>query len=237
VAELQAALNALFAKVGDFFDIFDLSFFVAGAVCLGALAFGNSRGHFIEPSTLSDGYRAIMFLVACYVLGLVCFAAGRMLRPKRSSLFSADFKSVVERNGLGAIYGQYLTDRPGDAYFLYNRFWAVMRQTASLAPSFSLLRRYWSMSATYDGLVAALAVWWGVIVYWVLDPHATQPLLLRAVPLAVLPLALLLCRREAGRLTRFQMEELVASIACHFKTLENAGTPKPEATVVDFPRS
>jgi hypothetical protein len=226
VGEFAGALSAVFSKVGDFVDIFDLSFFVSGAVCLGALAFGNAQGHLISPAAFGDGYNALMFLVACYVLGLICFAFGRMMRPKKSSLFAADFKSIVERHGLGARYQRYLTDRPGDAMLLYNRFWAMARQFAALAPSFTLVRRYWSMAATYDGVLAALVVWWSVFLYWCIDPAARPPLILRLIPLAVLPVAILLCRREAGRLTRFQMEELVASIAAY--------EALPEAKVVEL---
>jgi hypothetical protein len=220
VGELAAALNIVFSKIGDFVDIFDLSFFVSGAVCLGALAFGNAQGHLISPAAFGEGYNALMFLVACYVLGLICFAFGRMMRPKKSSLFAADFKSIVERHGLGPRYSLYLSDRPGDAMLLYNRFWAMARQIAALGPSFTLVRRYWSMAATYDGVLAALMVWWAVFLYWCLDPVAHPPLILRMIPLFVLPVAIFICRREAGRLTRFQMEELVASIAAHEATAE-----------------
>lgn len=215
MGDLATAFNVVFSKIGDFVDIFDLSFFVAGAVCLGALAFGNAQGHLVTPAAFGEGYNALMFLVACYVLGLICFAFGRMMRPKKSSLFAADFKSIVERHGLGARYQLYLTDRPGDGMLLYNRFWAMARHIAALSSSFILLRRYWSMAATYDGIVAALMVWWGVFLFWCIDPAAHPPLILRMLPLAVLPIAIFICRREAGRLTRFQMEELVASIAAY----------------------
>jgi hypothetical protein len=214
MGELGAALNVVFAKVGDFFDIFDLSFFVAGVVCFGALTFAHGLGGVFDPGMLAAGYKVIAFAVVCYVLGLVCFASGRMLRPKRD-LFRTNFRELVERHGLGARYGQYLSE-PHDAYLLYNRFWAEMRQTAALAPSFSLLRRYWSMAATYDGLTAAFLVWWVVLVHWCVVSHA--PLILRLPPLAVVPAAALVCRREAARLMRFQVEELTASIAALEKT-------------------
>lgn len=213
MGELAGALNAVIAKVGDFVDIFDLSFFVAGAVCLAALAFSNAHGHFVEPSAFGESYNPLMFLLGCYVLGLICFAFGRMMRPKLSTLFAADFKSMVERHGLAPRYQMYLTDRPGDAMLLYNRMWAMMRQVPSLQPSFTLVRRYWSMAATYDGLVAALIVWWFAFLHWTLDSASNPPVFFRALPLGLLLLAVFLCRREAGRLTRFQMEELVASIA------------------------
>jgi hypothetical protein len=215
VGDLAGAISAFLTKAADFVDIFDLSFFVAGAVCLGALAFGNAHAHMVAPAAFGEGYNAIMFLVACYVMGLICFAFGRMLRPKKSSLFAADFKSIVERHGLGDRYQRYLTDRPEDNTALYNRFWACARHTAELAPSFNLLRRYWSMAATYDGVLTALIVWWAVIAHWCLDDNAHAPLPLRLIPLFILPIAIWICRREAGRLVRFQMEELVASIAAY----------------------
>ena len=229
VGELAGALNVVIAKVGDFVDIFDLSFFVAGAVCLAALAFGNAHGHFVEPSAFGETYNPLMFLVACYVMGLICFAFGRMLRPKRGTQFAADFRVAVERHGLGARYQSYLTERPGDHMLLYNRMWAMMRQIPSLQPSFVLVRRYWSMAATYDGLVASLIVWWFAFLHWTLDlRRPTRRCFFRALPLGLLLLAVYLCRREAGRLTHFQMEELVASIAFH------EAEPAAEK-VIDFP--
>jgi hypothetical protein len=225
----MGALNAIFGKVGDFFDIFDLSFFVAGAVCLGALAFGNSQFRLVDVALLTDGYKLLLF-VGCYVLGLCCFAVGRMLRPRRSELLMSEFRSLVERHGLVERYGRYLVEQPGSAFLLYNRFWAVMRQTAALQPSFALLRRYWSMAATYDGLTSAFTTWWGVWLWWCLDREAPQPLVLRLVPVALLPLVVLVCRREAGRLTRFQMEELVASIALFENTL-HSGVTEPAPAV------
>jgi hypothetical protein len=215
VGEFAGAISAVLTKAADFVDIFDLSFFVAGAVCLGALAFGNAQAHLVSPAAFGEGYNALMFLVGCYVLGLICFAFGRMLRPGKSSVFAADFKSIVERHGLGGRYERYLSDRPGDAMLLYNRFWAIARHSADLQPSFTLLRRYWSMAATYDGVLSALIVWWAVVLYWCIEPAAHGPLYLRILPLLVLPVAILICRRESGRLARFQMEELVASIAAY----------------------
>jgi hypothetical protein len=236
--ELARALNSLFDKVGDFFDIFDLSFFVAGTVCFAALAFGNHLGGFVHPS--DAGYPLVMFLVSCYVLGLVCFAGGRMLRPGRGVLFQAEFRTAVERHGLGVKYAEYLKSST-DAFLLYNRFWAELRQTRSLAPSFSLLRRYWSMAATCDGLSAALTVWWLVLLYWCVHVEST-PWALRIAPLVLLPLAVLLCRREAGRLSHIQVEELAATLACHERTMVAKSSPpsadepdEQEPTAVQFP--
>jgi hypothetical protein len=212
MSELGEAWKTILARVGDFFDIFDLSFFVSGAVCLAALAAGNWIGGFFEIG-LSDGYMVLGVAVACYVLGLVCFAGGRALRP-RTPRFLVDFQAALARHGLAARYARYLDD-PRDLDRLYNRMWAEARQSPSLTASFALLKRYWVMAATYDGLALAFFVWWLVLSYWwaglgrVPPPHVGVRV---AVTLA-LTLAVLGSRREAARLVRNQMEELVATIA------------------------
>jgi hypothetical protein len=232
MGELGAALNILFNKVGDFFDIFDLSFFVSGSVCLGALLVGNRLGRLIDLS-ITGAYEAVAYLIASYVLGLMCFAGGRLMRPKNPAIFAARFKAAIEDHGLAAAYGGYFGGRAGDADRLYNRLWAEMRQNAALAPSFALVRRYWVMAAAYDGMALALVVWWGVLGYWA--TVSTSSLALRLPLLAVLPLAVLLCRREAGRLAWYQMDELAASIASFEHTLRPAADKPVE--VVKFPAS
>src|SRR5438477_2603680 len=80
--DVTEALKSLIARIGDIFGVFDLSFFVAGAVCLGALVFGTYIGigdRLFEHVNLKDlsGLEIAAVIIACYVLGLVCFAIGR----------------------------------------------------------------------------------------------------------------------------------------------------------------
>jgi hypothetical protein len=116
---------------------------------------------------------------------------------------------------------------------LYTRLWAEARQTKELAPSFALIRRYWVMAATYDGVAIALGAWWFLVCrlffeeYMRLVVPGADPLINVSVslsyasrsPLFLLVLGLLLailaCWHEAGRYAAYQREELVATIAQH----------------------
>ena len=98
---------------------------------------------------------------------------------------------------------------------LYVRLWAEVRQSPDLGPSFYLLRRYWVMAATYDGMVVALAVWVVTIVACMFGVGGSPPTdMIVGVPIGVaLLVSAVACSREAGRYVDYQMEELVASIA------------------------
>src|SRR5262245_53776824 len=100
MTELGDALKVLLAKVGDLIDIFDLSFFVSGAACLGALTAWNHFGGFFAIG-LSEGYQVFAVGLGCYVLGLLCFACGRAARSRPRGFYQA-FAAAVERHGLSA---------------------------------------------------------------------------------------------------------------------------------------
>src|SRR4051812_45093539 len=108
VKELAEAWKAIFTRVGEFFDIFDLSFFVSGAVCLAALGYWNHLDHFYEGASLGE-YRVVAGAVSCYVLGLLCFAVGRRLRPRNKQRFLASMQALVAGHRLS---------RPSDARYV-----------------------------------------------------------------------------------------------------------------------
>jgi len=230
--ELGEALKLIFGKIADFFDIFDLSFFVSGIASASSVALylhlAGSPVTTIGSSTLG----IVIGALACYVLGLVSFASGRWLRmslipflvrKKRKDLydsFDAQFRSILSAHGLKdeKPFSEYLdsareTDR--GIWRLYVRLWAEIRHSDSVTPSLQLLKRYWVMAATYDGIAISMALWallllagsfgWGItsFLHWEFG-----------VPLAILLLLFgTACLREAGRFLRYQVEELVASIA------------------------
>ncbi len=51
MANFLEVFKTIFEKIGNFFDIFDLSFFVAGVICLGALA---TEVHLVERADLAN---------------------------------------------------------------------------------------------------------------------------------------------------------------------------------------
>ena len=78
--ELGQALKIIFEKVGAFFDIFDLSFFVSGAAALGAIAFWLASIGVREPPQLEGWLKVAILILGSYASGLLCFAAGRLVR-------------------------------------------------------------------------------------------------------------------------------------------------------------
>ncbi len=213
--EAADALKALLGRIGDIFGVFDFSFFVAGAVCFAALVFGVHVFGEVEWPTSGDWSAAHICaaIVTCYVLGIVCFAAGTLRRRFRRPFDALPVH--LHDFGLESAYARFLSPGGRQAYErLYTRLWVEVRQSRQLAPSFNLLTRYWVMAAMCDGLGAAWIVWAAVWGSWI----ATRRPELPAVPIRVLvELALLgaaaLCWREAHRYSKYQLYELVATLA------------------------
>lgn len=221
--EVGEGFKSILERIADFFDIFDLSFIVSGATTATALAFWVWRAEIVAPPIPTGWLAGVGLIIGCYVLGLVCFALGRWIRmgftTRRSARkFDKKFREILAGHGLEteSPFAAYLArENSRGIWRLYVRLWAELRMTADLVPSFSLLRRYWVMAATYDGGAIALIVWAGVIMacaFGLSDEHQISPTV--ALPTAgVLIVAAVACLREAGRYVKYQVEELVASIA------------------------
>ncbi|HNF99677.1 MAG TPA: hypothetical protein PK493_20440 [Pseudomonadota bacterium] len=81
MTEAVQSLQALLGRISSFFDIFDLSFIVSGATSLAALCLYyklHAPGGF--PEWLASVYGGILFVLGCYVLGMLSFILGRLLR-------------------------------------------------------------------------------------------------------------------------------------------------------------
>jgi hypothetical protein len=239
--EAADAFKALLSRIGDIFGVFDLSFFVAGAVCFAALIFGAYvfGATWVTRIDLTEwkAVHVIAAILGCYVLGLVCFAAGRKLR--RDQHFYLALPGHLVHFGLEGHYGALLPGpREGPhasarkCALLYTRLWAEVRQSKTLAPSFNLLTRYWILAAMCDGLAAAFAVWTALWVFWAAQGApghpSTQVLLLGGLGLV---LAVALCISEARRYGEYQMYELVATLAHQHRPIEAppAGTGREQA--------
>ena len=223
MGEIADALRSVATRLGNFFDLFDLSFFVSGSAALAGLSFGVSLFGKQLPFRYEGWLRVLTIILACYVMGLFCFALGRSIRlPKTRSKqyqkFELFFLTVLKAHGLS-------DEEPFKSHLerttihgcrrLYIRLWAEIRQRENLTPSLLVLNRYWVMAATYDGMVTALLVWAAVFSLWWAGVGIT-PALPRsiAIPLIITLLFLsYICSREAARFVRNQVEELVATIA------------------------
>src|SRR5271166_5199645 len=85
--ELAEAFKLIFAKIGDFLDLFDLSFIVSGALGLSALFLWAKFIDLPVPTGIHGGVRIFLIVFACYVNGMIFFAAGRFIRRTFSTLF------------------------------------------------------------------------------------------------------------------------------------------------------
>jgi hypothetical protein len=93
MSEVAKAVKPLFDKFIDFFDIFDLSFFVSGATFVAAIAWAGLTPDLaqllgFEPTESGGwlvtgqipGITVAMLVLASYVSGMTCFALGRFFR-------------------------------------------------------------------------------------------------------------------------------------------------------------
>jgi hypothetical protein len=77
--ETADGLKSVFQRIADFFDIFDLSFIIFGAVTIAALAFWSWRAGVSMPPLPEGWLYSITLIIATYVFGVLCFTLGRWL--------------------------------------------------------------------------------------------------------------------------------------------------------------
>ena len=217
------SFSSIFDKISEFFNLFDLSFFVSGSIASSAIFFGMHLARSISLVKLGDGLTILVIILSFYISGLVCFAVGRWFRTvifqkKYDDWFDNYFKKVLEDHGLSEHkpFKEYLERNSHRGVSrLYTRLWAEARQCSVLAPSLSLLNRYWVMAATYDGVAVAAFTWIFVFLGWCLGYGIEEKLDWKFGVIVILILIFIskTCMREAGRYTKYQIEELVASIA------------------------
>lgn len=224
--ELGEALKVIFTKLGDFFDIFDLSFFISGTVLFMAVLY---LGLQLGLVAFADWSKAgllfgLVVLMAIYVSGLVSFSMGRWLRgmfyavrrkQKAEDYYKEKFLPIIYAHGLdqNLRFAEYFqrNEEHRAPWRLYTRLWAELRHCDKAAPSRALLMRYWVMAATCDGLGAAFFIWAGVLVWRAsAGANGITMLWLGAIILSAMAVLVL---REANRYQEYQWEELVASLA------------------------
>lgn len=210
-----------------------MSFFVSGvATVLCIFIWIDIRG--IEVEYSYDGsLRIILIALICYIAGLITFAAGRWIRMgfggwlmskfgkklNRHDSFDENFIRVIKGHGLESspLFKKYLdrTEVRG-IWRLYVKLWAEIRRDEKYSNSLSFLKRYWVMAATYDGLASTFIItlllsiesWVGVVADPSIDNH-----LLGSFIVVIQFAIFLACLREANRYVKYQVEEVVATIA------------------------
>lgn len=92
MSEVAKAVKPLFDKFIDFFDIFDLSFFVSGATFVAAIAWAQLTPNlelllgFPDAASVEGAFAGLpgigvmVLVLASYISGMTCFAVGRFVR-------------------------------------------------------------------------------------------------------------------------------------------------------------
>ena len=230
--EIGKALKSIFDKLSDFFDIFDLSFLVSGvALTLSILFWLNQRDLYTFQEIQFKGI-IIVYILICYIDGMIAFAAGRWIRmgiwepikskcakkKNRFELFDDYFKKVIEAHRLNnnPMISEYLANTELSNWRLYIRLWAEIRENEKYAKSLSVIKRYWVMAATYDGLsffslIATLII--ADLGFGTLGNKTITNCYI-VFPIIIFTLfAFFICIREANRYLKNQVEEIIATIA------------------------
>jgi hypothetical protein len=195
-SDFLSVISELFSKIASFFDVFDLSFFVSGSLCLAAISFWFKVSGINYPFALDNWMRIFELIVFCYVLGLITFTSGRWLRTgfvgrklrclsRKLNVKISGTNTEQQKDYLNSReYFVFLLDNhginerefiknyngcgsnPHVADCLYQRMWAEIRQCSALSPSLTLLNRWWVMAATYDGIAMNFIFYALIIVIW-----------------------------------------------------------------------
>ena len=229
--EVGKALKSIFDKLSDFFDIFDLSFFVSGVALTGSILFWlNEREMYTFQEIQFKGI-IIVYILICYIAGMIAFATGRWIRivvwenlkslfkkKNRFELFDEYFKEVIKAHELNnnPTIKEYLNKQELRSWRLYIRLWAVIRENKKYANSLSIIKRYWVMAATYDGLsffslIATLIT--ADLGFGILGDKTITNCCVVFPIIAFTLSAFLICIREADRYLKNQVEEVIATIA------------------------
>lgn len=229
--EIAGGVRGLFDRIGEFFHLFDLSFFVSGGVTFSALAYWYTKQAGLSPPIpFPTWIRVVALIVACYVCGLVSFAAGRFVanywRGSRRQRYFTDFLTrIIEAHG---IYDPSITpylysyEKP---WRLYERLWVDLREAPQHAASFTILNRYWVMAATHDGIAISCLAW--MVVLLVVPPFDGS--VNRFVLPVLAALAAALCFWQGHNYFKFQVREIVATLAASRSRLMADSTRKQEA--------
>jgi hypothetical protein len=173
----------------------------------------------------------VALIVACYVCGLMCFAAGRWLSGRffRRRTLARYLPRALAVHGLDRdeTITSYMAQNIDGLWRLYIRMWSEIADEKSVPVIRHHLMRYWAMAATYDGLAASLVVWAGILIAVQLPAVVPTPLgRVPGVTGAVVCLcAAYLAFRRGASFYEFQIEDLVAHFAVARRPLNPAPPP------------
>lgn len=211
--DIANAVVAAFSGLGDFFSLFDMSFFVSGAACLGAIVFVVFGGKAPNVEHANNVVGFVALVTVCYLLGLIMFTVGRGMRSmvlaamgrlwsKRAS--GAKFNARARAYGL-APSKLWRMDADIEPAEFYSLGWGLIRQMPECQQSLRFINKFWAMAATFDGAGASALVWAvAFVLRWDLGAYLIA---------AVFVLLAMFCFTRADMYEDHQERELAATLA------------------------
>lgn len=231
---IQSGLGSILERIGDFFHIFDLSYFVGGTLTLMAIVFAYYHLVYVRllnhyPIPNEQWLTVLVIVVSCYGCGLVAFSFGRAFgnRFYRGRVLE---NKLIERLGYHKVkdcpsietYVRQLngTDTTSEAkgeirWCLYGRMWSEVAHENAYPVVLHHLMRYWAMSATYDSVGFSLGVW-SLSTFFVAAIGYSQDkwfVALGAIGAVLLLIAAHFAFRQASRYFQYQIDDLAAHFA------------------------
>jgi len=160
--EVGSGLRSILERIGEFFHIFDLSFFVAGVMTFAALAFLYIMMKMPHEFPFAPWVGVVAFVVGSYVCGLIAFTVGRELNGvafRRRILQRILPQAMAAHNLTGKNIAPYMNAEQSRFWWLYIRMWSEIAHEKSAPLVLHHLMRYWAMAATYDGIGFGFLVW------------------------------------------------------------------------------
>lgn len=216
--EVTSGVRSIFERIGEFFHIFDLSFFVGGAMTFGAFAFIYIKMNYPRQFPFAPWVGVLALIIACYVCGLIAFAIGRELSRlvfRRQMLEIVLERALAAHNLSGEIINSYKEGVGKGLWWLYIRMWSEMAHEKSAPFVQHHLMRYWAMAATYDGVAFSFIVWACVLIAVQFSSVAPEPI---SNGVGITGAALCICTavfafRRGADYYEYQIEDLVAHFA------------------------
>jgi hypothetical protein len=223
VDETTDGLRVILGRLGEFFHILDLSFFIAGTASFGALFFLIQQLGIKITFPFAPWVAGFTLVITCYICGLLSFSLGRWINGGlfRRNVLKEFLESSIKMHQLynlnDPVIQSYLVDKDKGLWRLYIRFWQDLANKQSRSIIYYHLSRYWVMAATFDGLAISLILW--TVAIGISTFHTIPTLLhLLSIPQGIIAIVVfltlaLLSFRQGGKFLEFQVEDLIAALA------------------------
>jgi len=212
----QDFYKAFLYRVGDFFHVLDLSFFVSGFMTYAALYVMGKEVAGLNYPIIKSGLNILFVFIMIYVCGLLSFAFGRYINDFlfRRREFNKEIKKAIKCHCLnGLTIEKYELLGEDCLSKLYARLW----QEVVYSKNSSLIRyhlsRYWAMSAIYDGLGFSFICW--LILVFLCSPFVFALIGMTASIVMVLFLLIVvfICFWQGSIYYKYQVGDLVAYVS------------------------